>query len=307
MRRPARRSGETSGSGTGTYSASPIVADGKLYVTSEDGVTTVLEAGPVFKVIAENDLADYTLSSPADCPAGKSSFARRSSCTASADGSGRNTRGLQRLTFEGSMSTRTSICRLGRQAYCNPTRPPRGVRHETRNARHPAASSAPCRGARIPWSAPAPARRLALLARPGGRRHGRRRRPAHLVRHTERRVEDRDPGLGQLEPGALGRPNLPDYGDSDGRARRGAASRRRRSRSAGRSRRIVRPAARAQVRRAQPRPQDRQGPLAAHRHDRGAARGIPQHLRQLRLQLAGHRRQTTSTRSSARAGCTATT
>jgi outer membrane protein assembly factor BamB len=49
----------------GTYSASPVVADGKVYVTSEDGVTTVLEAGPVFKVIAENDLADYTLSSPA--------------------------------------------------------------------------------------------------------------------------------------------------------------------------------------------------------------------------------------------------
>jgi outer membrane protein assembly factor BamB len=47
----------------GTYSASPLVADGKLYVTSEDGVTTVLEAGPVFKVLAENDLADYTLSS----------------------------------------------------------------------------------------------------------------------------------------------------------------------------------------------------------------------------------------------------
>jgi outer membrane protein assembly factor BamB len=48
---------------TGTYSASPLVADGKLYVTSEDGVTTVLEAGPAFKVLAENDLADYTLSS----------------------------------------------------------------------------------------------------------------------------------------------------------------------------------------------------------------------------------------------------
>jgi len=47
----------------GTYSASPLVADGKLYVTSEDGLTTVLEAGPVFKVLAENDLADYTLSS----------------------------------------------------------------------------------------------------------------------------------------------------------------------------------------------------------------------------------------------------
>ena len=49
----------------GTYSASPVVADGRLYVTSEDGVTTVLEAGPEFKVLAENDLADYTLSSPA--------------------------------------------------------------------------------------------------------------------------------------------------------------------------------------------------------------------------------------------------
>jgi outer membrane protein assembly factor BamB len=49
----------------GTYSASPVVADGKLYVMSEDGVTTVLSAGPEFKVLAENDLADYTLSSPA--------------------------------------------------------------------------------------------------------------------------------------------------------------------------------------------------------------------------------------------------
>ena len=49
----------------GTYSASPIVADGKLYVTSEDGITTVLEAGPEFKVLAENDLSGYTLSTPA--------------------------------------------------------------------------------------------------------------------------------------------------------------------------------------------------------------------------------------------------
>lgn len=49
----------------GTYSASPVVADGKVYVTSEDGVTTVIEAGPAFKVLAENDLAEYSLSSPA--------------------------------------------------------------------------------------------------------------------------------------------------------------------------------------------------------------------------------------------------
>jgi outer membrane protein assembly factor BamB len=50
---------------SGTYSASPVVADGKVYVTSEDGVTTVVEAGPAFRVLAENDLADYTLASPA--------------------------------------------------------------------------------------------------------------------------------------------------------------------------------------------------------------------------------------------------
>jgi outer membrane protein assembly factor BamB len=49
----------------GTYSASPVVADGKVYVVSEDGVTTVFAAGPEFKILAENDLADYTLSSPA--------------------------------------------------------------------------------------------------------------------------------------------------------------------------------------------------------------------------------------------------
>jgi outer membrane protein assembly factor BamB len=49
----------------GTYSSSPILADGKLYVTSEDGLTTVLQAGPEFKVLAENSLDDYTLSTPA--------------------------------------------------------------------------------------------------------------------------------------------------------------------------------------------------------------------------------------------------
>lgn len=49
----------------GTYSASPVLADGRIYVTNEDGVTTVLRAGPVFEVLAENDLDDYCLSSPA--------------------------------------------------------------------------------------------------------------------------------------------------------------------------------------------------------------------------------------------------
>jgi outer membrane protein assembly factor BamB len=48
-----------------TYSGSPVLADGKIYVTDEDGVTTVLRAGPAFEILAENDLVDYTLSSPA--------------------------------------------------------------------------------------------------------------------------------------------------------------------------------------------------------------------------------------------------
>lgn len=48
-----------------TYSASPVLADGKIYATSEDGLTSVVRAGPKFEVLAENDLDDYTLSSPA--------------------------------------------------------------------------------------------------------------------------------------------------------------------------------------------------------------------------------------------------
>ncbi len=48
-----------------TYSGSPVLADGKIYVTNEDGRTVVIKAGPAFEVLAENDLDDYTLSSPA--------------------------------------------------------------------------------------------------------------------------------------------------------------------------------------------------------------------------------------------------
>ena len=48
-----------------TYSGSPVLADGKVYVTDEDGVTTVVRAGPEFAILAENDLGEYTLSSPA--------------------------------------------------------------------------------------------------------------------------------------------------------------------------------------------------------------------------------------------------
>ena len=49
----------------GTYSASPLLADGKLYVTSEDGLTSVVKAGPAYELLAENPLDDFTVSSPA--------------------------------------------------------------------------------------------------------------------------------------------------------------------------------------------------------------------------------------------------
>ena len=48
-----------------TYSGSFVLADGKLYITDEDGVTSVVKAGPTFEILAENDFDDYTLSSPA--------------------------------------------------------------------------------------------------------------------------------------------------------------------------------------------------------------------------------------------------
>jgi outer membrane protein assembly factor BamB len=47
----------------GTYSASPVLADGKIYITSEDGIATVYRAGPKFEILAENKMDDYTLSS----------------------------------------------------------------------------------------------------------------------------------------------------------------------------------------------------------------------------------------------------
>lgn len=46
----------------GTYSASPVLADGKIYITSEEGITTVLKAGPEFEILAENNMNEYTLS-----------------------------------------------------------------------------------------------------------------------------------------------------------------------------------------------------------------------------------------------------
>jgi len=58
----------------GNYSASPVFAEGRIYFFSEEGKTTVVNAGREFKVLAENTLADGFMASPA--VAGKAFFLR---------------------------------------------------------------------------------------------------------------------------------------------------------------------------------------------------------------------------------------
>jgi outer membrane protein assembly factor BamB len=50
----------------GIVSASPILAEGKIYIINEEGKTAVVQTGKEFKLLAENELDEsYTLSSPA--------------------------------------------------------------------------------------------------------------------------------------------------------------------------------------------------------------------------------------------------
>jgi outer membrane protein assembly factor BamB len=49
----------------GAFSASPLAAPGRIYVFSEEGKTTVLEAGRQFKVLAESELDGGFMASPA--------------------------------------------------------------------------------------------------------------------------------------------------------------------------------------------------------------------------------------------------
>jgi outer membrane protein assembly factor BamB len=55
----------TQGRAPGNYSASPVAADGKIYFLSEQGDTTVIEAGPEYKVLATNSLGEKCQASPA--------------------------------------------------------------------------------------------------------------------------------------------------------------------------------------------------------------------------------------------------
>jgi outer membrane protein assembly factor BamB len=49
----------------GTYSASPVAGAGRVYFFSEDGNTTVIEAARELKILAENQLDDGFMASPA--------------------------------------------------------------------------------------------------------------------------------------------------------------------------------------------------------------------------------------------------
>jgi outer membrane protein assembly factor BamB len=49
----------------GSFTSSPIAADGKVYVSNEEGQTYVVKAGPKFELIRTNELGEPVLSTPA--------------------------------------------------------------------------------------------------------------------------------------------------------------------------------------------------------------------------------------------------
>jgi len=49
----------------GNFSASPVMADRRIYFVGDNGETTVIEAGPEFKVLAKNPLGEKLQASPA--------------------------------------------------------------------------------------------------------------------------------------------------------------------------------------------------------------------------------------------------
>jgi outer membrane protein assembly factor BamB len=49
----------------GNYSASPLLADNKIYFQSEQGTAVVVQAGRQFRLLAKNALDEHTLATPA--------------------------------------------------------------------------------------------------------------------------------------------------------------------------------------------------------------------------------------------------
>lgn len=53
------------GGGTSGFTSSPVAADGRLYITNEDGHTYVLAGGREYKLLAENELGETVMATPA--------------------------------------------------------------------------------------------------------------------------------------------------------------------------------------------------------------------------------------------------
>jgi outer membrane protein assembly factor BamB len=51
--------------GKSAFTASPVAADGKVYFASEEGHIYVVKAGPAFELLAENDMGESVLATPA--------------------------------------------------------------------------------------------------------------------------------------------------------------------------------------------------------------------------------------------------
>jgi tricorn protease-like protein len=49
----------------GDYFASPIAADGKIYIAAKNGFVVLLEDGPELKVIGKNDIGEEIIATPA--------------------------------------------------------------------------------------------------------------------------------------------------------------------------------------------------------------------------------------------------
>jgi outer membrane protein assembly factor BamB len=51
--------------GGGTYTASPVATDGRLYFTNEEGEVVVVKAGPDYEELAKNEMGEICMSTPA--------------------------------------------------------------------------------------------------------------------------------------------------------------------------------------------------------------------------------------------------
>jgi outer membrane protein assembly factor BamB len=60
-----RKFQERLGGGTSAFTSSPIAADGKVYFASEEGNIFVLRAGPKYELVAQNEMGESVLATPA--------------------------------------------------------------------------------------------------------------------------------------------------------------------------------------------------------------------------------------------------